>query len=107
MHLEFRKTYGPLPTSKFELVNDAGEVIGYTRIRHRRSCNDDLPPEAGNNVYYEVAEAHRGRGYGNKLMGLALAEAKRIGLEKALQRLRQVTEVLTPPSLRGSRQARP
>ena len=42
----------------------------------------DLPTEVGNNLYYQIEEPYRGRGYGKALMGLALAEAKRICLEK-------------------------
>lgn len=82
MRLVHRYTVGPLPTSRFDLIGDAGELLGYTQVRHRASHNAFLPPEAANNLYYEIDEAHRGRGYGKALMGLALAEAKRIGLEK-------------------------
>jgi predicted acetyltransferase len=59
-----------------------GTALGFCQVRHRPSCNADLPPEAGNHVYYEVAEPYRGRGYGKALLGLALAEAQRIGLER-------------------------
>jgi predicted acetyltransferase len=62
-------------------VNDAGEAIGFTQVRHRPSCAADLPPEAANHIYYEIAEAHRGRGYGKAILALALVEARRIGLE--------------------------
>jgi predicted acetyltransferase len=51
-------------------------------VRHRLSCNGNLPPDAGNHVYYQISEPYRGRGYGKELMRLALAEAKRIGLQK-------------------------
>jgi predicted acetyltransferase len=82
MRLVHRNTQGRLPTSSFDLVGDDGEVVGYCQIRHRPSCSQDLPPEAGNNIYYEIAAAHRGQGYGKILLGLALAEARRIGLER-------------------------
>ena len=36
--------------------------------RHRPSCNADLPPEAANHIYYQIAEAHRGRGSGKALL---------------------------------------
>jgi predicted acetyltransferase len=77
-----RYTSGRLPTSSFDLVDDDGRVLGFCQVRHRPSCNAALPSEAGNNIYYEIEEAHRGRGYGKALMGLALTEARRIGLEK-------------------------
>jgi predicted acetyltransferase len=62
-------------------LGDDGEVIGFAQIRHRPYHNADLPREAGNNIYYEIAAAYRGRGHGKTLLELALAEAKRIGLE--------------------------
>jgi predicted acetyltransferase len=83
VRLVHRVTQGPLPASDYDLVNDAGEPIGFTQVRHRASHNAYLPPEAANNLYYEIYEAHRGRGYGKALLGLALAEAKRIGLKTA------------------------
>jgi predicted acetyltransferase len=95
MKLVHLSTQGPLPTSSFDLVSDAGEAIGFTQIRHRPSCNKDLPPEAGNNIYYEIAEPYRGRGYGKVLMDLALAEARRIGLAKV-----RLTCVDTDPASR-------
>jgi predicted acetyltransferase len=82
MQLKRRYTDGPLPTSRFDLIGDSGEMLGFTQIRHRPSCADDLPPEAANNLYYQIDEPCRGRGYGKALMGLALVEAKRIGLDK-------------------------
>jgi predicted acetyltransferase len=57
-------------------------VLGFCQVRHRPSHNADLPAEAGNHIYYEIGEAHRGKGYGKSLMGLALAEARRIGLDR-------------------------
>jgi predicted acetyltransferase len=82
MKLVHRGTSGPLPTSSFDLVNDTGDVIGFAQLRHRRSHNDDRPREAANNVYYEIAAGHRGRGYGKALLRLVLDEARRIGLDR-------------------------
>jgi predicted acetyltransferase len=81
MQLIHRNTSGPLPTCTFEFVDDDRQVHGIAQVRHRPSCNDDLPPEAANNIY-EIAEAHRGRGHGKTLLAFALIEAKRIGLER-------------------------
>jgi predicted acetyltransferase len=81
MKLVHRNTSGPLPTSSFDLINAAGEAIGYAQLRHRPSCNADLPPEAGNSIYYEIASEHRGQGHGKALLGLVLDEARRIGLQ--------------------------
>jgi predicted acetyltransferase len=82
MRLVHRGTSSPLPTSSFNLVSATGVVIGYAQLRHRPSCNADLPPEAANHVYYEIAEAHRGQGHGKTLLRLVLDEARRIGLER-------------------------
>jgi predicted acetyltransferase len=62
-------------------MDDAGEVIGYAQLRHRPSCSDDLPPEAANHVYYEIAAAHRGQGHGKTLLRLVLDEARRLGMQ--------------------------
>jgi predicted acetyltransferase len=83
MKLIHRSTSGPLPTSSFDFVATDGTVLGFAQVRHRPSCNADLPPEAANHVYYEIAAPYRGAGYGKILMGLTLAEAKRIGLDRA------------------------
>jgi predicted acetyltransferase len=69
----------PRPT---DLVNDAGETIGYAQLRHRPSHSDDLPPEAAKHVYYQISEAQRSRGHGKTLLRLVLDEARRIGLER-------------------------
>lgn len=79
MELVHRETAGRLPTSTFDLVRE-GAVIGFTQIRHRPSHSRELAPEAANHIYYEVAEPHRGQGYGRALLTLALQEAKRLGL---------------------------
>jgi predicted acetyltransferase len=71
-----------LPTASFDFVDSAGEVIGFAQLRHRPSCNDDLPPEAGNHVYYEVFEQNRGQGHGKVLLRLILIDARRIGLQR-------------------------
>jgi predicted acetyltransferase len=63
-------------------VDDAGQVIGFAQLRHRPSCKADLPPEAANSIYYEVAAPHRGQDHGKALLRLLLDEARRIGLER-------------------------
>lgn len=81
MELVHRETAGRLPTSTFDLVSE-GVVVGFTQIRHRPSHSREMAPEAANHIYYEVAEPHRGRGYGRVLLRLALQEAKRLGLSR-------------------------
>ena len=69
-----------LPTSSFDLVNDAGEIIGYGQLRHRPSRGADLPEGAEFHIHYSVAEFHQRKGYGRALLGLLLQEARAIGL---------------------------
>jgi predicted acetyltransferase len=57
-------------------------VLGFTQIRHRLSCSADLPPEAANHVYTRLPSPTAPAATAKMLMGLARAEAKRIGLEK-------------------------
>jgi predicted acetyltransferase len=81
MHLVHRNTSGRLPTSSYDLLSDDGQVLGFCQVRHRPSHSADLPESAGNHLYYEIFEAHRGRGYGKELMALALEQARRAGLQ--------------------------
>ena len=69
-----------LPTSSFDLVNDAGEIIGYGQLRHRPSRGADLPEGAEFHIHYSVAEPHRRLGHGTALLRLLLEEARAIGL---------------------------
>jgi predicted acetyltransferase len=94
MRLVHRNTSGPLPTSSYSMVDDGGTIIGLAQLRHRPSHSAELPPEAANNVYYEIAPAHRGRGHGKTLLALVLVEARRIGL----QRVRLTVEDSNPTS---------
>ena len=64
MRLVHLKTEGRLPTSSYNLVAEGGDVIGFAQLRHRASQNQDLPPEAGNHVFYTIAEPRRGQGHG-------------------------------------------
>jgi predicted acetyltransferase len=81
MHLVHRITHQDrLPTSDYDLVNDAGEVIGFGQLRHRPSRGVDLPEGAESHVHYAIAAPHRRKGYGRELLRLLLEEARAIGL---------------------------
>lgn len=60
---------------------DGGMPVGIGKIRHALTAESR---EAGGNVGYAIASAHRGRGYGKVLLGLLLAEAKKMGLDEIL-----------------------
>jgi predicted acetyltransferase len=70
-----------VPMTTFWLLDDAGEVIGISQLRHR--LNDSLRIHGGHIGYY-VAGAHRGKGYGTQILALTLVEARGLGIERAL-----------------------
>ena len=69
---------GYVPQSEYWLV-DGGEYIGHVRIRHRLT---EHLREIGGHIGYDIRPGKRGRGYGNKILELALKKAKEMGIEK-------------------------
>lgn len=59
------------------MVNDKEQVLGSIRIRH-----GNVPFDG--HIGYDIAPRHRGNGYGNKILELALPHAKEIGLDKVI-----------------------
>lgn len=66
-----------VPQSSYWLY-DGDVPVGYGRLRHR--LNAALEAHSGH-IGYAIAAPYRGRGYGNALLELLLAEAKRLGLK--------------------------
>ncbi|HIF5637030.1 TPA: GNAT family N-acetyltransferase [Vibrio parahaemolyticus] len=73
---------GYVPCSHFWLVDCQKAILGVIRVRHNIG-NEFLSLEAGH-IGYDIAPSFRGRGYGKQMLKLALPEAKRLGIEKAL-----------------------
>lgn len=71
---------GWVPSSTFWLI-DHGEFVGHTNLRH--TLNDFLK-EIGGHIGYYIRPSARGKGYGTKILELALIEAKKLGIKKAL-----------------------
>lgn len=71
---------GDLPHSTYWLV-DGGEFIGQTNVRHR--LNDHLM-QIGGHVGYDIRPSERGKGYGNKILELALQKAKELNIGRVL-----------------------
>ncbi|MHB1314738.1 MAG: GNAT family N-acetyltransferase [Christensenellales bacterium] len=67
---------GAVETSTFWLI-DEPEVVGVVRIRHR---------EAGSagHIGYDISPDYRNRGYGSRLLKLALEKALEIGIEEVI-----------------------
>lgn len=71
---------GYVPESKFWLV-DGNYLIGTVSIRHYLT---DLLERIGGHIGYEIRPSMRKKGYGKKILRLALNEAKALGINKAL-----------------------
>ena len=71
---------GYIPQTEFWLV-DVEEYIGHVGIRHE--LNEHLL-HIGGHIGYSIRPSKRGQGYGNKILELALPEAKKLGLDKVL-----------------------
>ena len=69
---------GYVPQTEFWLV-DGGEYIGRVSVRAR--LNEHLL-QIGGHIGYNIRPSERGKGYGNKLLELALQEAKKMGIER-------------------------
>ncbi len=71
---------GWVPATTYWLI-DKGEFVGHTNIRHE--LNDYLA-KVGGNIGYYIRPPAREKGYGTKILELALVKAKELGLEKVL-----------------------
>ncbi|HLD31398.1 MAG TPA: GNAT family N-acetyltransferase [Patescibacteria group bacterium] len=71
---------GMVPASTFWLI-DNDTFIGRVSIRHK--LNKNLR-NFGGHIGYAIRPSKRKRGYGNKILTLALKEAKKLNLNKVL-----------------------
>jgi predicted acetyltransferase len=71
---------GRVPYSTFWLTSGR-RPIGGSRVRHR--LTPDLEDEGGH-VGYDIRPSERLKGYGKLILRLTLAEARRLGLRRAL-----------------------
>ena len=69
---------GYVPQTNYWLVDD-GEFVGAVRIRQR--LNDHLM-QIGGHIGYAIRPSRRRRGYGKKIMELALGKAKEMGIAR-------------------------
>lgn len=70
---------GYVPQTEFWLV-DNGEYIGHSKVRQR--LNEHLL-QIGGHIGYDIRPSKRGRGYGNKILELALVKAREMGIGRA------------------------
>lgn len=71
---------GYVPATEYWLV-DGDEYIGRVSIRH--TLNENLK-KLGGHIGYTIRPSKRKMGYGTKILALALVEAKKLGIKKAL-----------------------
>src|SRR6185369_10360943 len=71
---------GRVPQTELWLV-EGDKFIGWTKIRHR--LNEKLLLQGGN-IGYSIRPSERSKGYGTRILELALSEAKSLGLDKVL-----------------------
>ncbi|OGI67876.1 hypothetical protein A2738_03275 [Candidatus Nomurabacteria bacterium RIFCSPHIGHO2_01_FULL_42_15] len=69
-----------VPQTELWLIEN-GKFIGWTKIRHK--LNENLLLQGGH-IGYSIRPSMRNKGYGTKILELALDEAKKLGIEKAL-----------------------
>lgn len=70
------------PAHTFWLTDGEGQVLGTTRIR---TCSDhEFVRTYAGNIGYDISPLHRQKGYGKKVLKLALEKAKQLGLDKVL-----------------------
>jgi predicted acetyltransferase len=71
---------GWVPSSTYWLI-DNNKFIGHVNIRHK--LNDWSKKFAGH-IGYAIRPTERNKGYGSKILELALQKAKKLGLKKVL-----------------------
>lgn len=67
---------GDVATSTLWLI-DVSEVVGVVRIRHQEV-------EFAGHIGYDISPAYRNKGYGTRILKLALGRAAKLGITKAI-----------------------
>ena len=71
---------GWVPSNTFWLI-DGGQFIGIVNIRHHLTKILDT---RGGHIGYAIRPSKQGQGYGTGMLRLALMEAKKLGIDRAL-----------------------
>lgn len=77
-----------VPQTVYWLYVD-GRVVGCGKIRH--ILTDKLKAQGGN-VGYAIRPSERGKGYGNKLLGLLVEECRNLGISEVLLTVEESNE---------------
>jgi predicted acetyltransferase len=70
---------GPLPTATYDIY-EGGICVGMCQLRHIPGKSETMPEGFESNIYYEIDEAYRGRGYAKAALKLMLSAARHVGL---------------------------
>jgi len=70
-----------VPHSTFWLINSANKIMGVVNIRHQ--LTDKLLIEGGH-IGYGIRPSERRKGYATQILKLALFEARKLGIARAL-----------------------
>src|SRR3989344_1031571 len=81
--LDFVELWGPRPTSIFNVIIDK-ERIGQCQVRHTPGKSERMPEGFENHIYIEIDPEFRNQGFATQTLGLALEEAKKIGLREVI-----------------------
>lgn len=76
LHKGIELSNGEVAVSTFWLV-DNGEVVGTVRVRHKEV-------QYAGHIGYDISPHHRNKGYGTKILKLALEKASAIGITEAI-----------------------
>ena len=72
---------GYVPQNTYWLVDEAGEVVGEIRVRHRLTPKLE---DFGGHIGYTVRPSRRRKGCGTRMLALAMEKAPGLGLKRLL-----------------------
>jgi len=72
---------GYVPTTEWWLINNEDGIVGTVRLRHWLS---DRNRQEGGHIGYDISPRFRGRGFGSKILELALEKARELSLSEVL-----------------------
>ena len=71
-----------VPCTYFWIVDDHDVLVGFLSLRH--SIDTDFLRERAGHIGYSIRPSHRRNGHAKAALGLALDEARRVGLPRLL-----------------------
>ena len=73
---------GLVPATQYIFVREEDhKIVGMLQIRH---CFNDYLEKFGGHIGYSVAPGERRKGYATQMLGMALPECKKLGMNKVL-----------------------